>query len=496
MGLNPVQTDEAYIKVTRHGHRYTVEGLPHCYLSPVRSQAARGVPGTIYAEWTWDGETLTLRTDRLGFYPLFYTQRDGELLASPSVTTLLAWGASAELDEAALATFLRLKFFLGDDTPFKAIRTVPPDGCVRWTGGAPEVRGSLWQPHPLAVSPTAAMDLYADALRAAVRRSLPKDRPWALPLSGGQDSRHLLLTLLELGCRPDSCLTARSYPPTADEHEVAAAVAQAFGMTHHTLEPPPSELGAEVRKNVLTHYGSFEHGWQVAVMDHTASRYRTLYDGIGGDVLSAGLYQDAQRLRLFDEDRLSELADVLLGKEGYLPGLLTSDAYRRFGREVARARVVTELAHHRGAANPVSSFFFWNRTRRGVALGPFALLSRACSVLTPYLDPGVYELLASLPATMVLDHQFHLKTIARAFPQAAAMPYAPTGARQVGDGAAYRRLAGDLLRYSWTGSGRLVRRRFLTARTLRALVDPSYAPAVESFASLAIYLLQLDTLMP
>jgi len=139
--LNALPTDEAYVKVTRRGQRWAVEGLPQCCLSPDRSPASRGVPGTIYAEWAWAGETLTLRTDRLGFVPLFYTQRDEELLASPSLTTLLTRGASTELDEAALATFLRLQFFLGEDTPFKAIRVLPPGGCVRWAGGAPAVRG-------------------------------------------------------------------------------------------------------------------------------------------------------------------------------------------------------------------------------------------------------------------------------------------------------------------------------------------------------------------
>jgi len=175
-----------------------------------------------------------------------------------------------------------------------------------------------------------------------------------------------------------------------------------------------------------------------------------------------------------------------------LPGLLSSGAYPRLGREVALERVVKELARHVDAPNPVSSFYFWNRTRRCVAAGPFGMLSRACSVLTPYLDPAVYELLASLPATMFLDHRFHADTIARAFPRYAEIPFQPKGARQTGAGRSYRRLAADLLRYSRAGSGRLARRGFITARTLRALVDPRYAPAVESFGSLAIYLLQLE----
>jgi asparagine synthase (glutamine-hydrolysing) len=492
MALRPIQTDEAYIRVTRHGNRHTVEGLPHCFLSPVRSQESSGTPATIYSEWTWDGEQLLLKTDRLGFYPLFYAHGSGEILVSPSLTTLIARGASTELDDIALATFLRLKFFLGEDTPFKAIRVLPPSGYLRWTGTSAEVRGCLWSPTPQSLSRIAAMDLYAEALRDALKRHIPADGAWALPLSGGQDSRHILFTLCELGRFPETCVTARHYPPTADEDAVAAAVARALGVKHLTIGLQPYELAAELKKNVLTHHCAIEHGWMVALTEFVAGRYGGVYDGIAGDVLSAGLYQDERRLSLFHDGRLRELGELLLGSEGYLPGLLSRGAYQRLGREVALERVVKELARHVDAPNPVGSFYFWNRTRRCVASAPFGMLSRACSVLAPYLDPAVYELLASLPATMFLDHRFHADTIARAFPRYAEIPFQPKGARQTGAGRSYRRLAADLLRYSRTGSGRLARRGFITARTLRALVDPRYAPAIESFGSLAIYLLQLE----
>jgi len=493
--VSPFQPEEAYIRVTRRGNRWEVEGLPHYFLSPVRSYQDSGDPEAIYSEWTWTGEQLLLSSDRFGFCPLFYSQHDQELLVSPSVTTLIARGASTELDDTALATFLRLKFFLGEDTPFKAIRVLPPSGRLTWTGGPPEVQGHLWSPTPQSLAYVAAMDLYAEMLRDAVRRIMPKEGTWALPLSGGQDSRHILLTLCELGRPPETCLTARYYPPTADEDATAAAVARALGMKHLTIELHPSELKAEVKKNPWTHYSAIEHGWMVAMMEYAADRFSGFYDGLGGDVLSAGLYLDARRLRLFQDGRLRELGELLLGSEGYLPGLLSRGAYRRFGREAALARVVTELSRHVDAANPVGSFYFWNRTRRCVALGPFAILSRAGSVLTPYLDHGVYALLASLPATMFLEQRFHRDTIARAFPRFARLPYQSKGPRQTGGGPSYRRLAADLLRYSRPGSGRLMRTGFVTARTLRCLVDPWYAPSVESFASLAIYLLQLEQIV-
>jgi asparagine synthase (glutamine-hydrolysing) len=491
----PIPADGRFLRLTLRGDRYDMEGLSRGFLSPVKGGARDVGDGAVFSEWNWDGRELTLRTDRLGFFPLFYARREGEILVGASLRTLIEQGADTELDDAGLASYLRLKFFLGEDTPFKSIRVLPPGGHLRWTAGSCEMRGGFTNPKPQSLSRSAAMDLYAQVFREAVRRRIPDDRRWVLPLSGGQDSRHILFTLGDLGRLPQACVTARYFPPTEDEDSEAAQVAQALGMKHEAIAQDRSELVAELKKNALTHHCTIEHGWIVALMEHVASRYRGLFDGIGGDVLSAGLFLDEKRLRLFEGGRLRDLGECVLGNEGYLPGLLSAAAYRRFNRELALDRVVGELGRHVDAANPVGSFYFWNRTRRCVALGPFGILNRACSVFTPYLDPDVHGLLASLPAAMFLDHRFHADTIARAFPRFAEIPYHPRGARRAGGVGAYRRLAADLLRYSRGSSRRLARRSFVTVRALRGLVDHGYAPAVESFGSLAIYVLQLEKLL-
>jgi hypothetical protein len=41
------------------------------------------------------------------------------------------------------------------------------------------------------------------------------------------------------------------------------------------------------------------------------------------------------------------------------------------GQEVALERLIAELKGHAPSPNPVQSFYFWNRTRRAVALLPF-----------------------------------------------------------------------------------------------------------------------------
>src|SRR5215211_6989478 len=105
-----------------------------------------------------------------------------------------------ELNFAALAVFLRLGFFLGDATPWTDRKATPPPGLNE------AARKSLWDP-PKPIAPvhgrtrSELVDTYIDLFRQAVARMLPGE-PFALPLSGGADSRHILLELIRQGRPP------------------------------------------------------------------------------------------------------------------------------------------------------------------------------------------------------------------------------------------------------------------------------------------------------
>ena len=88
----------------------------------------------IFAKWDWDGERLVVRNDRYGLYPLYYFQNGNTIAVSPSLIRLLMEGALAELDHDALSVFLRIGFFIGEDTPFDSIRAVPPEARWEWRG--------------------------------------------------------------------------------------------------------------------------------------------------------------------------------------------------------------------------------------------------------------------------------------------------------------------------------------------------------------------------
>lgn len=167
-----------------------VTGTPSARLGQIHLPAPLQTGQDVYAEWHWDGREVVLRNCRLGFFPLYYYATDKEFGVSPSIEKLLAHGAPAELDDAAMAVYLRLGWTLGEDTVFRHIRALPPGGTVRWSGGQARVSGGVSHPAPLRMSREEAIATFADLVRQAVRRRAAKDIPFVLPLSGGRELAH------------------------------------------------------------------------------------------------------------------------------------------------------------------------------------------------------------------------------------------------------------------------------------------------------------------
>jgi hypothetical protein len=462
----------------------------------------------IFADWSWDGVTLSVRNDPYGFHPLFYVSRPGEIGVSTSILRLLGTGAAADLDYEAIAVFLRLGFYVGNDTPFRSIRAVPPGARFTWTRGELTVSGGYWYGKPQRLTRDGALDAYIAAFREAIRRTPAVDDRVVVPLSGGRDSRHILLELCHLGRPPAMTVTIPRYPPRPSEDErVAAMIAERARVRHTLLDQPENRLDAEMRKNWLTHLCADEHAWYMALVDYLEQEATTVYDGMGGALSVAGRFLSPQNLRLFDGCLFSELAETLLRNfgiwsEDLLQHVLAEDLRPRLARRVAVERLATDLALHAAAPDPSKSFNFWNRTRREIALVPYGLMNRVPQVFSPYLDVDVYELLSSLPPSHLSpdltspNKSFHSDAIKRAYPAFADIPFEDSHAPKLDARPHYARFAADVSRHLFGAFRRPFRtlaNGYVWPRMMLALPGGAFGASRPWLPILALYMCQLET---
>ena len=445
--------DAPFIHVVAAGSTVRADGVASASFGH-RVTGSAPVADGVFAAWRFDGERLSVETDRYGMYPLFVHVGRREIMVSPSIPKLLDLGAPRDLDLDALCVFLHIGFFLRDETPFRGIRAIPPGARLAWTRDALTVDGAVIHTAPIEIGYDAAVDAYVDLFRHAMRRRPPQGRV-ALPLSGGRDSRHILLELLASGHTPEVCVTARHFPPRSDEDAtVASRVAAALGLRHVLLDLA-DEFEAETAKNVATSFCTDEHAWFATVAAYLGRGFTTVYDGIGGDVLSAGLFLTPDRVAKQAQGRYHDLAEVFLKARSArtLAAVLARGLRLPLSRARARERVAAELAAHADAANPIGSFCFWNRTRREIALAPYALGPAAATIYAPYLDHDLYDFLAALPAAMLVDRRFHTATITRAYPAQAGLAYENPNDPGLDGRAQDRRFAAALLHSRWARRG-------------------------------------------
>lgn len=486
------------VRVVNRDGRFEITGSPSVSLGHKLQISPNGTPDGIFAEWSWDGSRLLVRSDRYGFYPLYYFVRKGEVCVSTSILELLAQGAPADINEAGFSVFLRLGFFIGEDTPFRAIRAVPPNARFIWRDDFLEASGTYARGRHQSLKRDGAIDAYIYLFRAAIERRLPTSEDFTVPISGGRDSRHILLELCAAGHRPKFCLTLPRFPPgEADDVEVASMLAQAVGIRHVVLTQARSRLKAELRKNLQTNFCADENAWYLPMVDYLKGRVSLLYDGIGGDVLSESRNLSAERMELFDSGRFTDLAQhMFVRNETGLARLLQPQFYRRCGRDLAVDQMVAELKKHVDAPNPIGSFYFWSRTRREIALAPYALLNSVAEVYSPFLDHDLFDFLTSLPATMLLDRQFHTETIRRAHPRVARIPFESRATLGGMYRSHFRRLALELGWYTLRHTpSPIVRTSLLLPRLVLGILNGDHMKMGAAAHPLVPYLIQLGNVL-
>lgn len=207
---------------------------------------------------------------------------------------------------------------------------------------------------------------------------------------------------------------------------------------------------------------------------------------------------------LYKTGKLKKLAQGILaenrGMNDFLRTSLQPDLSRKVDENAAIERLSFELEKHRGARNPLLSFIFWNRTRRGISLIPCAILDHISLVYCPYLDHDLFDFFVNLDVSWTLNNALHDEAIRRRYPRQAHIPYENKSARKIKGHALsnyYRRAAGELLFYL-AARPRSFRSRLLRAERVALMAGRDLVRKNSEgtwYLRPAVYLLELECLL-
>ncbi|WP_323037155.1 hypothetical protein [Pararhodobacter sp.] len=423
--------DAPFVFIDRSLGYPLVSGQPSAFVGHRMAVPGDARPRGLWGEWTWDGATLTAQVEPLGYFSLFVYVKGDQVAVSPSLVQLLAQGADATVDEVAMAVFHRVGFFVGNDTPFEHIKVLPPNGRLIWQNGRARIEGGEPVPQAQKISRENAVEAFIEVPRAAIRRFLHAwDGPIALPLSGGRDSRHILMEMVYQGRKPDTCLTFHHGGRALNnEVQAARAVADRVGVRHAILGHPRKRLRDSLRGLLMTQLCADEHAQMMPMHDYLSGSAAAAIDGIGGDILTnpddwaAGFMERARR---DDYEGIARgMADGhggVISRHGHHGG--AGAVFSPALEAAAIDRIATAVRAYDAAPDPYQAFWFYHRTRREISFVSTAVMGGAAMVFCPYLDPDFVDLGLSLPWSVTCDQMLHDDAIARAYPQIADIPFA------------------------------------------------------------------------
>ena len=248
----------AFFRVAKTSESYAVRGRSSAFLG---YGLGKGLPepgdGGTWARWHWDGRRFEFTNDDLGFMPLFYHSTSESFGISTNIADLVGPPSTLEFDDDAIAVFLRISFYLADSTPFKNIRAIPPGCRLSWEDGRLQIEGgTIDPPEIISISRESAKKEYGAVFRSVIEELKPNDSGrLCLPLSGGRDSRHILLELDRCRFRPDVCATIPSFPPKSlQDVIVASELAKQVQVDHVVLDQTQDIFSAEKKKNLYTNF--------------------------------------------------------------------------------------------------------------------------------------------------------------------------------------------------------------------------------------------------
>src|SRR3989442_2872216 len=268
--------------LARLGHRFRGYSDTEVMLTAITEWGLRSALerfNGMFAFALWDRETRTLHLarDRAGEKPLYYTYTGRVFLFGSELKALQAHPEfSAEVDQQALALFLRHSYVPAPFSIYQGVLKLPPgttlsvrlDGAATlptpepyWSAREVAERGVL---RPFTGSAEDARVVLDTILKDAVRLRMVADVPLGAFLSGGVDSSTIVALMQVQSERPVRTFSIGFHEDDYDEADHARAVARHLGTEHTELYVAPKDALAVIPRLAEIYDEPFADSSQIA----------------------------------------------------------------------------------------------------------------------------------------------------------------------------------------------------------------------------------------
>jgi len=411
---------------------------------------------------------LSIATDPFGYQPLFLATRGRRVLFASEMKAILAVrDVPPVVDGVGLLQLARHGWPLGERTWLEAIRVAAPGTWHNVSArGVREQRyfRISFRRGPTAASFSAYTDVFAGNMRRAMQRATAAEGRIGIPLSGGLDSRTLLLAAES---ETQRLLTYTFGRAGSRDVDYAAQLARAAGVAHLHLPYDTGYLSRWLAPIVWRTEGLLPFSEVTFTSMHfhaaLAAHVDVILYGHAGDALTGAhlpqalpLWRSRERViqRVFRQ--CNRVPERLLRR------VFRPSFYRRFAPELLDSlRATFADIDQEELADVLSVWDMENRQRRGTFASAAADRYRF-RVRAPFLDRDVVAHLCQAPPRWRLQQLAYKRMILTQFPYAAPIRWAYTGQR---------------LQASWCADFGTLARAYLERRLRRAVrLSPTRLP--------------------
>lgn len=391
-------------------------------------------------------DRVSVINDRFASIPLYYALVQGQLLFSNEyhvIWSRLRELGSLKINPGVFYEFLHLQRLLGDRTYDRETRALPPASILEFNSADATARlRSYWSPDfaKRRESEAVLADQLAEGIAASVRRRTSDEQRYGLLLSGGLDSRAVLV-----GFPMESAPMCYTIGDTKNnEVAVAAEIASRMGAPHEFLKRIPTHyediLSSSARVGGGMHV--IDHGHFFNFGSSMRENVDVVLHGHGMDYLFRGMYLPARRLRILGRRTFWERLVDLRGRvaEAYcesvkyrLKGLdplsLILPEKREQMEEGLRQSVVSELQAVESKVE--EGYDLWDYlhcyhpSRHYTYLNVLSI-GDGVEQRTVAFDNDLYDLYWSMPAAMRLQGRVFKRALQRMRPAIAGVRNANT----------------------------------------------------------------------